>query len=388
VRKYSSSGTSHLKGLGTKDVFGEYYSTWTMSSWANKSLEEKIRTAKREKLLDEIFGAEDGQKDRIEEGDSVFQTGRRVTFRSKYLRGGATGTLVKKVSPDGVWLVCSDIQRAEFGQSSALCGRGHGLFVPEKNMELLLEGNDPGIWDNVPGHIGVVVTQDFHQDGILFHRGTIGRIVSSNPDTSVISWINHSSCGSGQFRNEAGLGNCWTVPTPPLRMCRLAHDHGGNKQAGDVWPAFESAVQFKSGDIVVYRGPKPTTIPGDRRNYGICNGAILRIGAASRRHSAVTVLTGCDEKIIGAEVRVPTEWLVKFEHEFIPTKKKVEIVAEINFRKKSLQGKSGRVVLATDADGDVGVEFDEDIRGGCLDGAGRDGRCLYVSSKALRVVSG
>jgi hypothetical protein len=91
---------------------------------------------------------------------------------------------------------------------------------------------------------------------------------------------------------------------------------------------------------------------------------------------------------LGMGVKIRTQDVMPFEGSFFSSGEEVEVVAEVVFRKKSLQGRRGRVILPTDADGDVGVEFPEDIGAGSLDGVGEEGRCLYIPADAVKEASG
>jgi hypothetical protein len=80
--------------------------------------------------------------------------------------------------------------------------------------------------------------------------------------------------------------------------------------------------------------------------------------------------------------------LEKIEEEFIDTGGEVEITAEISFRKRDLKGMQAVVVLPMDQDGEIGLQFKEDIAAGSLDGHGEDKKCLYIHHSALKRVSG
>jgi hypothetical protein len=44
----------------------------------------------------------------------------------------------------------------------------------------------------------------------------------------------------------------------------------------------------------------------------------------------------------------------------------------------------GKVILSTDAEGDVGIEFPDDIGAGSLDGIGREGHCIYIEASLVK----
>ena len=45
------------------------------------------------------------------------------------------------------------------------------------------------------------------------------------------------------------------------------------------------------------------------------------------------------------------------------------------------------VVLPLDQDGEIGLQFEEDINAGSLDGYGQDKRCLYIHHSAIEKVA-
>lgn len=63
---------------------------------------------------------------------------------------------------------------------------------------------------------------------------------------------------------------------------------------------------------------------------------------------------------------------------------KVEIVADIAFKRQNLKGKVASVLTEPDEDEDIGLEFTEEIKGGSLEGLGEEGRCLFVPVKAVK----
>jgi len=79
--------------------------------------------------------------------------------------------------------------------------------------------------------------------------------------------------------------------------------------------------------------------------------------------------------------------LKPFEHAWFDKGDKISVSKEVNFRKRNLKGLQGKVLLPTDADGDVGVEFKVDLGAGTLDGIGADGRCLFIPAASLEKIS-
>ncbi|MFW9998276.1 MAG: hypothetical protein ACFFD4_39925 [Candidatus Odinarchaeota archaeon] len=87
--------------------------------------------------------------------------------------------------------------------------------------------------------------------------------------------------------------------------------------------------------------------------------------------------------------QVLLETLRKLKHRLIAQGTKVVVTTEMKHRGRDLRGRSGTVILPTDSEGDVGVEFAEGILGGgSLDGRGEDGKCLYVPVGDLEEVKG
>ncbi|HJS82602.1 MAG TPA: hypothetical protein VJ742_07170, partial [Nitrososphaera sp.] len=97
-------------------------------------------------------------------------------------------------------------------------------------------------------------------------------------------------------------------------------------------------------------------------------------------------------EIIGAgssrahQLNVPRAALSPAPEPWFMPEEKVEVSLPVIFRKKQLQGLRGKIVLYPDREGDVGVEFSEDLGAGSLDGLGTDGRCLFIPAKALKKI--
>jgi hypothetical protein len=111
-------------------------------------------------------------------------------------------------------------------------------------------------------------------------------------------------------------------------------------------------------------------------------------GQVDRYKSQVVLAGGCDPAILGVPTIVGTKGLEKLEEEFVDVGGEVEVTATISFRKHDLEGMRAVVVLPLDQDGEVGLQFKEDIEAGSLDGHGENKRCLYIHHDDMKKVSG
>jgi hypothetical protein len=180
-------------------------------------------------------------------------------------------------------------------------------------------------------------------------------------------------------------GQPFHVPKDNLRWCRF--DPGTNT-VSRTW--YTTHMPHAAGDILVYWSDKPYMISGSRRGYPITRGVLLRhvSNDPENRGLIVTPLSGMPSEWIGMKVKIPKNSVRKFEEPFIDVGEEVEIVAEVMFKKKNLQRSRGTVILATDFEGDIGIQFPEDIGAGSLDGIGKEGRCLYIPAESVAKVSG
>lgn len=80
---------------------------------------------------------------------------------------------------------------------------------------------------------------------------------------------------------------------------------------------------------------------------------------------------------------------VIFPHPYLGEGEKVQVEnKELQFRQRRLEGLRGTVLLSTDANGNVGVEFEQDLHAGSFDGLGAQGKCLFVPAECLKKHSG
>jgi len=176
--------------------------------------------------------------------------------------------------------------------------------------------------------------------------------------------------------------NVFHVPKDQLRWCKFDPKTFKIERA---W--YTSKTIPTSGDILVYSSDKPLRLGSQ---YVVTKGVLLRHSGLNSENRClnVTILSGMDSSVIGSTCTVRRGDVEPFEGSFIDAGANVEVVAKVMFRKKSLMGKRGVAILATDFEGDLGVEFPEDIGAGSLDGAGTLGKCLYIPSESVKKVSG
>ena len=266
---------------------------------------------------------------------------------------------------------------------------GYVLSVPTGNMSTIASSAGAS-WEGVPKWVGVMVLKPFVEGKFKFSKGMTGRILElPTDDLATIAWDRDLGCDARRYNEYCSV---WSVPKQKLLMVSFARvpaqpaQTGANRMAVATWPEFVLDCPFEEGDIVVYQGSKGLQV--ETRSGGlrhVSNGAILQVITPDRRNLIAGCLGGVLDDVVGTKVRVPTDYLTPFQHEYMKAGAKVEIVAEVIFRRRDLRGEKALVVLSTDADGDVGLQFEESIRAGNLDGAGKDGRCLYVPAGALKV---
>lgn len=281
----------------------------------------------------------------------------------------------------------------------------HLVLIPKENLKKNIKTAGPwhaGVsrfqsWKNCPSFIGVLVKSSFVMDDILFEAGSTGNLVRTNrgADYAYVRWHHtHSSFESYAPHNK----RLYAVPLSKLQMVTLGPAYAqlddGPWDVLAEWAPFgaeeDSYIsQFNKGDIVTLsnigtRVSLPKSLRGRSDEILL---EIVSMPSPLKRNSLIQCLclSGVPVEALGSTFNVPIQHLKRFKHAFISSLTKVEVVAEVVFRKQTLLGKKATVVLPTDIDGDVGVEFEEDMNAGNLDGAGEDGRCLYIQSSALKV---
>jgi hypothetical protein len=327
-------------------------------------------------------------------------TGARVQFadplgQDRY----AYGTVIelKEDLPRGMSLVFLDKPKPdEGGLESEVCGPGYGHLVRSQDLRPMGNlRNHEEFYRNVPDTLGVVAPEGFTYQKVEFPRNAVGRVLTgpaSNGEGShyAISWYNvrHPSLRTVSDGKRV-WENVWQVPGDPLRWCRF--------QAGSFKPMrtfYSSYCAFSPGDYLVYISDKPMGFPHPNgkqmQNYVVTPGVVFMHRGWDPDRCCIqgVIAGGMAPEVLGTNLNLRRQDVRKFEGDFIPAGERVEIVAEVIFKKKNLQGSTAKVILPTDAEGDVGVEFPEDLGAGSLDGVGREGRCLYIPSTAVRRISG
>lgn len=303
-------------------------------------------------------------------------------------------------------LVCMDdrgTSNQDGGErAEVFTGRYRNRIVGSERL-FLLDGqfkNEPKHFSDLPEDVYVYTLETIKlSNGTTLNRSETGRLLCRSENMATVQWhfrthnfnlldIPHvESLLSG----GADLTNICQVPIQTLAWCR------GSMllvQKSCRWPRYSSGSrkQYQTDDLVVIHGGrhlKLVDMLGNNRS--ISEGIIARVlpfpeGEESARHIRVRIVAVADLDLLDTVATVPLEIVTPFHAGdlLFERKKKVEIVADIDFRNQALKGKIATVVLPTDGDGDVGLEFQEDLKAGSLDGAGKQGHCLYVPTSALK----
>ncbi len=332
-----------------------------------------------------------------------YYTGLRVTVSGIEPRRITATILNLSGVPKGHLAVCFDTpidpDVADYSLGD-LTKPGYGMFVPKESVRILEDQSAFITFQRVPSHVGVVVIEDTKVDDVAFEAGQTGRIVMQPQGADgrvMVNWNfdNKNFYDAGRsddaYRQDVPRDNypcCYNVPRNLLAFCRL--DSKGRASA--IWP--NSGEQgddtpWKKGDFLRLLVAEPQRIVGGDRNFRISPGTIVKYqGQVDRYKAQVTLAGGCDPAILGVPTIVSAKGLEKLEEEFIDAGGEVEITATISFRKRDLKGMRAVVVLPLDQDGEVGLQFKEDIEAGSLDGHGENKRCLYVHHSDVKRVSG
>jgi hypothetical protein len=303
-----------------------------------------------------------------------------------------------------------DIRNADyFSKIDSYCGPGCGRLVKLARLKHLGEP----CYHTISLGIGVCVPPD---SGPLYKEvttgpqagkvvslpsGLTGRVVRYKHGSNVyeISWHIQTLAKHGIHRNECpvfhstigvnGTDYASWESIERVRWCRMRPDNGNILK---LWPS-EFATEPKSpafilGDYVLYRGGRPMAVAaGNGCRYIIMPGDIVQIvymdSQRGTAHVRLPPWVG-ERYTSGCNFVVDMGNLRPLEHPLIQSGTEVTVVASIDFGGQSLEGRQGVVVIPTDSEGDIGIEFTEEVRGaGSLDGRGENGRCLYVPVSAV-----
>jgi len=333
-----------------------------------------------------------------------YYTGLRVTVSGiEPRRKAATIINLSENLPRGHLAVCFDKPVAPddaHHEMEELTKPGYGMFVPRESVRILENQTSFSTFQKVPSHVGVVVIEDTKVDTVIFEAGQTGRLIMqpSGPESRVmVNWnFPNKDFYDGARTDDAydqgmRLGEyptCYSVPRGMLALCHL----DGKTRVVAIWPNSgeqSDDAPWKKGDFLRMLIAEPQRVTNGERNYRISPGTIMRYqGQVDSYKSQVVLAGGCDPAILGLPTIVSTKGLEKLEEEFIDAGGEVEITATISFRKKDLKGMRAVVILPLDQDGEVGLQFKEDIKAGSLDGYGDDKRCLYIHHSAVKRISG
>jgi hypothetical protein len=325
----------------------------------------------------------------------LYAAGTRVLFTNTRTEEIESGTLVGrtpdmrgKTQPSEV-LVATDKASKYNNKGVKYTGKNHGIYIDTLN-EKLTEMN-PSKWNLVPPHIGVVSRQGFVQDDVKISKGRTGRIVNRSPgndDMIGVSW-NFSNPNFSSEVDKSGVGrhNIWSVPAAKINLCLINGPDGNIKT---VWPnKFGSGITYEVGDLCKIAGRGVTVLDNRDREVTLSVDTIVELlerGDVRNRNWNCRVIGGCPDSIFNHHVNIRENYLRQHPTPdlFYRPGQGIEIVAEVDFRKRPLQGMKGKVILSTDAEGDVGIEFKEDIGAGSLDGIGKEGHCIYIEASLVK----
>lgn len=326
----------------------------------------------------------------------MIKTGTRVVCDAPGTKVRIIGTLAGRYKDPRTntmrWLVVTD-QKSDSFQAYPDIGIDRcTIFVDfEEGFSAHVERLNPHSyisWKNVPPYVGVYAERGFVHDGIEFPRGTVGRVYCYHHDERAISvlWkrmvVGNDDCPDERFPYL----HHWVVPAKYIKFGTVDLEEGRVITAWEDNKADAAPMkpQFQEGDMVISTRAVRAGAQLDH-TYSIVRGTVLKVLGADRTTITAYIVGNCQEKMIGLQPRIDVTSVKAFPFVWIPGGQKVRVIQEVEFRKKSLQGRTAKVLSPTDQDGDVGVEFPEDIGAGSLDGLGQDGRCLFIPSKALEI---
>lgn len=238
---------------------------------------------------------------------------------------------------------------------------------------------------NLVRHLGVMTTSAFEYDGRLFEPGWFGKILelAASPEQPyLIYW--HKVGGMGTFN--------WEMPFLPEHMVFV--DPVTNFQFSPPPPGSE---KYARGDLTVVTslersvpGPAGMSLVWSARCMQTSNAVSLSEGDVLQcedpKQGSFRVLMG---RAKGKVVHPRGCPMNSFPHSLFLIGQQVRVDREnFKFRNRELHNLCGEVLLGTDVEGDVGVQFDEDLGAGSLDGIGDDGKCLFVPAACLKENSG
>lgn len=338
----------------------------------------------QDSLLEPYYQKKEERMSRLFTGLRVAVQG--LSNRSRTVRGTVIDA---PYLPPGTVLVCLDRKSTKYAHGSDYCGAHYGALVRQEQVMPLEDQTSAKTFQGVPSHIGVCVREPFIHDNGKFLEHAIGRVISTDTrnNLALVAWLNVRN--PDFFARKDAEGNvyesCYNVPADKLQWCMF---DTCEKTILSRWPIGNDGPKYEPGDYVLYdhRESFRVASPNDGQTYNIHRGAIMKVMQFDGRNVHFELVGGVDPNCIGIQYRTGRNRVKPLDFPFVEQGTSVEIVAEIDFRKTPLKGKKGTVVLPTDPEGDVGVQFPEEIEGaGSLDGAGASGKCLYVPATAVEV---
>lgn len=328
------------------------------------------------------------------------RTGMRVEFSYQQQdgsRASAIGTLVTPKAADTLKLfalIYTDDEDRLFNCDTPAkqfrIPRNHRMLVPPKHVTPLENQNDYESLKGMAPGVGVTSASGFRCENpyngetFVVPPQACGRLLYVTNGWATVSWFNwdtrfhrRETMPDGQARWE----HCMRVPMAKLEWCTVSAGDGSFRSRWSQVPQ----GNLKGGDYVMYNHHHPCQI---NLNVGIrliSKGTILQVVANEGPYVLVKLAGGCALDEIGAKAQVDPATITPLEEPFIPRSATVEIVADLKFKKGNLKGQRALVLLPNDMDGDIGIQFKEDVGGGSLDGIGESGKCLYVPASAVKV---
>jgi hypothetical protein len=329
-----------------------------------------------------------------------FYTGCRVRVSD---RGNGTVIDFGGAGPKGKIAVCLDRPHPEVGGAGLECytGENYGIWADPSSLIYLKGDYGPSYEDfeGLPSHIGVVTIVEKNVGKVKFRSGRTGRPLF-HPSFSapmLVAWHHNSkyfgmvSEASYQYaKQQSGadqFSQCYQVPREILAFCRMR----GN-EAVEFWPNSTALVasptfNFTPGDYLQLNQGDSLRIAGPQRHFRLAPGTALKfLNTLDSKRCQVEIVGGADPNVLGRHIAVDMRTLGRLEEGFIRAGVEVVIADNVKFRGRSLKGFKATVVLPTDQDGELGLQFEKDIRAGSLDGHGQDRHCLYILQSAVRKV--
>lgn len=341
-----------------------------------------------------------GKKHPVQE-KPPFEIGTRVVVTDEHAAAGSSrsvkGTIIK-VGPDISHVKLDHLESGRDGRRARVIRVLNPNIAHYGPIHWGLDADGYEQYHGVPAGTGVIVKEELFIENYIIAAGNVGRVLRERDDCYLIFFP--------QAAVEAfdPIMLAVVVRGETMPWCRwidkdLVEWGWWNTGSFEIQKVYGSASVPETSKIVVggfvrFKGGQPHKFvaPNDdgraTLNWAIQDGALLKVlvTSAERRGSVkCKIISGCSPEGLGTDIVLDKRNVVAVEEEniMIPGQE-VEIVAEIVFKEHNLHGRKGRVILASDADKEIGIELDSNINAGSLDGQGKAGHCLYVSEGTLR----